>query len=51
MAHKEVNGNVKNYPDVESAIADIDFNAMANDRAAVLKKWSAHFESRTENRS
>ncbi|MDO6496554.1 putative 2-aminoethylphosphonate ABC transporter substrate-binding protein [Photobacterium sanguinicancri] len=51
VAHKEVSGEVKNYPDVESAIADIDFNAMANDRAAVLKKWSAHFESRTENRS
>lgn len=48
VAHKDVKGEVKNYPDVEAVMADVDFGRMANERDAVLKEWSAKFEFKSE---
>ncbi|QUM75598.1 putative 2-aminoethylphosphonate ABC transporter substrate-binding protein [Moritella sp. 24] len=51
VGHKDVSGEVANYPNVEDAIVDMDFGKMANDRSAVLKTWSDKFNNKSEPKS
>ncbi|KLV08548.1 MULTISPECIES: putative 2-aminoethylphosphonate ABC transporter substrate-binding protein [Photobacterium] len=51
VAHKDVSAPVKNYPDVEKAMLNLDFGKMAVSREAVLKTWSEKFDAKSEPRS
>ncbi|AGH81918.1 Fe3+ ABC transporter periplasmic protein [Psychromonas sp. CNPT3] len=48
VAHKDVKATVQNFPNVKKAMADMDFARMGDERAAVLKKWSEKFDSKSE---
>ena len=51
VGHKAVTGEVPNYPDVESSMVSMDFNAMATGRKQVLKEWSERFDYKSEPKS
>ena len=51
VGHKAVTGEVPNYPDVESSMVSMDFNAMATGRNKVLKEWSERFDYKSEPKS
>ncbi|MET4696428.1 putative 2-aminoethylphosphonate ABC transporter substrate-binding protein [Endozoicomonas lisbonensis] len=51
VGHKEVSKDVPNYPDVESSMVSMDFNAMATGRNKVLKEWSERFDYKSEPKS
>ena len=51
VGHKAVTGEVPNYPDVESFMVSMDFNAMATGRKQVLKEWSERFDYKSEPKS
>ncbi|WP_252177284.1 putative 2-aminoethylphosphonate ABC transporter substrate-binding protein [Endozoicomonas sp. 4G] len=51
VGHEDVKKEVANYPDVESAMVDLDFGEMANDREAVLAEWSKRFDHMSEPKS
>lgn len=48
VGHKAVSKNIPNYPDVESAMVSMDFNAMATSRNEVLREWSERFDYKSE---
>ncbi|MGF1686482.1 putative 2-aminoethylphosphonate ABC transporter substrate-binding protein [Photobacterium japonica] len=51
VAHKAVSSTVSHYPDVEEAMATMDFAKMGSDRAHVLATWAAKFEGKSEPQS
>ena len=51
VGHKDVNTPVKNYPNVEEAMVQMDFSKMAVSRKDVLKTWSDKFDAKSEPRS
>ncbi|WP_062265223.1 putative 2-aminoethylphosphonate ABC transporter substrate-binding protein [Endozoicomonas arenosclerae] len=51
VGHKDVSKEVPNYPDVESAMVEMDFNQMASERKAVLSEWSKRFDHKSEPKS
>lgn len=51
VAHKAVTGNVNNYPEVQGAMAEMDFGKMGAERAEVLKTWSQKFDAKSEPKS
>ncbi|MGF1684718.1 putative 2-aminoethylphosphonate ABC transporter substrate-binding protein [Photobacterium minamisatsumaniensis] len=51
VGHKDIQAVVKNYPDVENAMVDMDFGKMAQSREGVLKTWSDKFDAKSEPRS
>ncbi|MGF1701310.1 putative 2-aminoethylphosphonate ABC transporter substrate-binding protein [Photobacterium makurazakiensis] len=51
VGHKDIQAAVKNYPDVENAMVDMDFGKMAQSREGVLKTWSDKFDAKSEPRS
>ncbi|OBU29165.1 putative 2-aminoethylphosphonate ABC transporter substrate-binding protein [Photobacterium kishitanii] len=42
---------IANYPNVEQAMANMDFSKMASNRTAILKLWSQKFDSKSEPKS
>ena len=50
VAHKQVTSDMKNFPKVKQAMANMDFARMGEDRALVLKKWSSKFDSKSESK-
>ncbi|KHT65412.1 phosphonate ABC transporter substrate-binding protein [Photobacterium gaetbulicola] len=51
VGHMAINAEVKNYPDVENAMVDMDFGKMAASRDEVLRTWSDRFDAKSEPRS
>ncbi|KXF83047.1 putative 2-aminoethylphosphonate ABC transporter substrate-binding protein [Enterovibrio coralii] len=51
VGHKAVSAKVSNYPDVEKAMAKMDFTKMGNERASVLAEWSEKYDSKSEPQS
>jgi iron(III) transport system substrate-binding protein len=51
VGHKDVSKTVANYPNVEKAMAKMDFAQMGNERARVLKTWSEKFDAKSEPKS
>ncbi len=51
VGHKDVTKSVANYPQVEKAMANMDFAKMGSERAQVLKSWSEKFDSKSEPKS
>ncbi|WP_022941586.1 putative 2-aminoethylphosphonate ABC transporter substrate-binding protein [Psychromonas hadalis] len=51
VAHKEVTATTKNFPNIKSAMAKMDFARMGDERASVLKTWSQKFDSKSEPKS
>ncbi|MDV5168898.1 putative 2-aminoethylphosphonate ABC transporter substrate-binding protein [Photobacterium rosenbergii] len=51
VGHTSINAEVKNYPDVENAMVEMDFGKMAVSREDVLKTWSDKFDAKSEPRS
>ncbi|WP_305418104.1 putative 2-aminoethylphosphonate ABC transporter substrate-binding protein [Photobacterium leiognathi] len=51
VGRKSESKPVPNYPDVEKAMAKLDFSKMASSRKAVLKTWSEKFDSKSEPKS
>ncbi|ASI92008.1 MULTISPECIES: putative 2-aminoethylphosphonate ABC transporter substrate-binding protein [Vibrio] len=51
VAHKDVKAVVSNYPEVEGAMAEMDFAKMGADRAEILKTWSKKFDGKSEPKS
>ncbi|WP_257254358.1 MULTISPECIES: putative 2-aminoethylphosphonate ABC transporter substrate-binding protein [unclassified Endozoicomonas] len=51
VGHKDVSKKVPNYPDVESAMVDMDFGEMASERETVLAEWSKRFDHMSEPKS
>ncbi|WP_305372220.1 putative 2-aminoethylphosphonate ABC transporter substrate-binding protein [Photobacterium leiognathi] len=48
VGRKSESKPVPNYPDVEKAMAKLNFSKMASSRKAVLKTWSEKFDSKSE---
>ena len=51
VAHKAVSSSVSHYPNVEAAMATMDFAKMGTERAAILATWSAKFDGKSEPQS
>ncbi len=51
VGHKAVSAKVNNYPDVEGAMAKMDFTQMGNQRSTVLAAWSERYDSKSEPKS
>ncbi|MCL9776868.1 putative 2-aminoethylphosphonate ABC transporter substrate-binding protein [Vibrio methylphosphonaticus] len=51
VGHKEVKATASNFPNVQEAMADMDFGKMGTDRADVLKTWSQKFDAKSEPKS
>lgn len=51
VGHQDVSKPVPNYPNVEKAMAKMDFTKMGQERARILKTWSEKFDAKSEPKS
>ncbi|SKA62341.1 iron(III) transport system substrate-binding protein [Enterovibrio nigricans DSM 22720] len=51
VGHRDVSAKVSNYPDVEKAMAKMDFTKMGKERTNILAVWSDRYDAKSEPQS
>lgn len=51
VGHKNVSKTIPNFPNVEQAMAKMDFARMGDERSQILKTWSDKFDTKSEPKS
>ncbi|MCG7498853.1 putative 2-aminoethylphosphonate ABC transporter substrate-binding protein [Vibrio sp. Of7-15] len=51
VGHKKVSKTIPNFPNVEKAMAKMDFARMGDERSQILKTWSGKFDTKSEPKS